>query len=64
MYVCVCHGISERRIEQALREGVRSFEELQNKTGVGTCCGACEPCARRMVDDRALASDGRSPQAA
>lgn len=64
MYVCVCHGISERRIEQAIREGARSFEQLQSCTGVATCCGACEPCARQMVDDRTLASDEHAPQAA
>ena len=64
MYVCVCHGISDRRIEQAIRDGARSFEQLQSCTGVATCCGACEPCARQMVDDRTLASDERAPQAA
>ena len=64
MYVCVCHGISERRIEQAIRDGARSFEQLQSCTGVATCCGACEPCARRMVDDRTLASGENAPQAA
>ncbi len=55
MYVCVCHGISEKRIDQAIREGARSFEQLQGCTGVATCCGACEPCARQILDDRALA---------
>jgi bacterioferritin-associated ferredoxin len=64
MYVCICHGISERRIEQAIRDGARSFEQLQSCTGVATCCGACEPCARQMVDDRALASSENAPQAA
>lgn len=64
MYVCVCHGISERRIEQAIRDGARSFEQLQSCTGVATCCGACEPCARQMVDDRTLASGENAPQAA
>ena len=64
MYVCVCHGISERRIEQAIRDGARSFEQLQSCPGVATCCGACEPCARQMVDDRTLASGENAPQAA
>lgn len=64
MYVCICHGISERRIEQAIRDGARSFEQLQSCTGVATCCGACEPCARQMVDDKALASGADAPQAA
>ena len=50
MYVCLCHGISETRLQQAIHEGARSFEQLQSCTGVATCCGACEPCAREMLD--------------
>ena len=52
MYVCVCHGISEKRLHQAIEEGVCSFEQLQSCTGVATCCGACEPCARQVLGDR------------
>jgi len=52
MYVCVCHGISEKRLLQAIGEGVRSFEQLQSCTGVATCCGACEPCAREMLGEK------------
>jgi len=47
MYVCVCHGISETRLNQAIQEGARSFEQLQSCTGVATCCGACEPAPAR-----------------
>ena len=63
MYVCVCHGISDKRLNQAIQEGVRSFEQLQACTGVATCCGACEPCARQILDER-LDSAQAAPQAA
>jgi len=63
MYVCVCHGISEKRLSKAIEEGARSFEQLQSRTGVATCCGACEPCARQVLD-KTLASESRAPQAA
>lgn len=63
MYVCVCHGISDKRLTQAIQEGARSFEQLQACTGVATCCGACEPCARQVLDER-LDSASRGPQAA
>ena len=64
MYVCVCHGISERRLQEAILEGARSFEQLQSCTGVATCCGACEPCAREMLDCEKLAERTPSAQAA
>jgi len=63
MYVCVCHGISDKRLNQAIQEGVRSFEQLQARTGVATCCGSCEPCARQILDER-LDSAQAAPQAA
>jgi bacterioferritin-associated ferredoxin len=52
MYVCICHGISESRLKQAIREGADSFEQLQSRTGVATCCGSCESCARELLDER------------
>jgi len=63
MYVCLCHGISENRLDEAIREGARSFEQLQSCTGVATCCGACEPCAREMLEQRTLASSASALQA-
>jgi bacterioferritin-associated ferredoxin len=63
MYVCICHGISEKRLTQAVQEGAHSFEQLQACTGVATCCGACETCARQVLDET-LDSQARAPQAA
>jgi bacterioferritin-associated ferredoxin len=69
MYVCLCHGISETRLQQAIQEGARSFEQLQSCTGVATCCGACEPCAREMLgtcsqDATQAHAPGRTPSRA
>jgi bacterioferritin-associated ferredoxin len=63
MYVCLCHGISERRLQQAVREGAQSFEALQAATGVATCCRTCEPCARDVLCET-LDSARAAPQAA
>jgi bacterioferritin-associated ferredoxin len=51
MYVCVCHGISDQRIREAVACGARSFEEVQACTGVATNCGACEHTARSVIDE-------------
>jgi bacterioferritin-associated ferredoxin len=60
MYVCVCNGVSESHLSQAIEDGARSFEQLQSCTGIATCCGACEPCAREILDDK-LDSTSRTP---
>ncbi len=41
MYACICHGVSERRVEQDAREGACTLTELGRRTGAGTGCGRC-----------------------
>ena len=48
MIVCVCHKVSDRDIKRQVRDGCSSFEALQFETGVSTCCGCCESCAREV----------------
>ncbi|MFZ4551833.1 MAG: (2Fe-2S)-binding protein [Aquabacterium sp.] len=51
MIVCVCNRISDREITRRAQQGCSSFDELQMETGVATCCGRCEDCARTVFDD-------------
>jgi bacterioferritin-associated ferredoxin len=46
MIVCVCNRVSDRDIRRLAEGGCVSFDELQMATGVATCCGQCESCAR------------------
>lgn len=46
MIVCVCRRVSDREIQRQAAAGVSSFDELQMETGLATCCGRCESCAR------------------
>ncbi len=50
MIVCVCQRVSDRDIHRAVADGVTRFDELQHRTGVSTCCGRCEDCARETLD--------------
>jgi bacterioferritin-associated ferredoxin len=63
MYVCLCHGIRDRELQQAVEQGASSFEELQARTGVAGGCRTCEPTAREFLDS-ALASRDAAIQAA
>lgn len=51
MIVCVCNRISDREINRHVQQGCESFEDLQMNTGVATCCGCCESCARDVFKD-------------
>ena len=51
MIVCVCNRVSDREITRRAQQGCSSFDELQMATGVATCCGRCEDCARAVFAD-------------
>ena len=51
MYVCLCNCVRDRDLRQAAEAGVRSFDELQARTRVATCCGHCEDFARQVFDE-------------
>ena len=58
MIVCVCHRVSDREIKRQVRQGCTSFEALQFETGVSTCCGCCESCARDVFQEAQTSSQG------
>ena len=45
MYVCVCRGITDGDIRQAVEEGCESLNELKAETGIAMQCGTCERLA-------------------
>ena len=49
MYVCVCNGVTERDIRQAVAGGCRSITELTMRTGCGATCGSCVPAACELL---------------
>ncbi|MCF2949979.1 (2Fe-2S)-binding protein [Paraglaciecola aquimarina] len=51
MYVCLCHGITDKMIKQAvLEDGVGNMRELKNNLGVGSKCGTCVQLAQSIID--------------
>ena len=51
MYVCICHGITERQIHRAVEQGARTLGDVQMSLPVGACCGRCQDCAREVIRD-------------
>ncbi|AFP29406.1 bacterioferritin-associated ferredoxin [Marinobacter sp. BSs20148] len=51
MYVCLCHGVTDRDIRAAADNGVTSMRQLGEELGVGTQCGRCAPTAREILRD-------------
>jgi bacterioferritin-associated ferredoxin len=51
MYVCVCHGITDRQLRSAVDQGARSLGEVQMQLPVGACCGRCVDSALDVIRD-------------
>jgi bacterioferritin-associated ferredoxin len=49
MYVCICKGVSDHRIRQAVEDGARSWRDVQVETGCGTQCGKCACLGKRVT---------------
>jgi len=53
MYICVCKGVTERDIHQAVKQGAVRMRDLRNCLGVTGQCGTCA-CHAKMALDKVL----------
>lgn len=49
--ICGCKNVKVKDIKNAIANGAKSFEEVQEKTEVGTGCGHCVENNRALVDE-------------
>ncbi len=64
MYVCICHGVTDKDIRTAASNGACSMEALGEQLSVATCCGRCADCAREVLLDAIQPLTGSSATAA
>ncbi len=51
MYVCLCKGITDTQIREAVRNGASSLREVRSQLGVASQCGKCGLLAGQIVRD-------------
>ncbi|MFI8373109.1 bacterioferritin-associated ferredoxin [Pseudomonas helleri] len=49
MYVCICTGVTDGKIRDAIYEGCCSYREVREATGVASQCGKCACLAKQVV---------------
>lgn len=55
MYVCLCNGVSDKKIRQAVRQfQPQSFQQLRKFIPVGNQCGKCVRAAREIMHEELL----------
>lgn len=50
MFVCVCNGITERQVREAIDQGADSLPALTACLGVASGCGTCAEYTVRLLD--------------
>ena len=58
MFVCICSGVTDKDIRQAVANGATSLDALNGSLQVASTCGECACMAQQLIDDElsALAS--------
>ena len=49
--VCACNSVTNGMIKEAVESGAKTLEEVQEKTGAGTVCGACTEDIQHLIDE-------------
>ncbi len=52
MYICICHGVTDTQIEAAIENGSTSMKQLSDELKVGSQCGKCCQCAKRVLNKK------------
>ena len=49
MYVCLCQGVTDGQIRDAIYEGCCSYRDVRETLGVASQCGKCACLAKEVV---------------
>jgi len=50
MYVCICRGVNEKAIHQAVADGAQSVRDVRRCLDVGSQCGQCVRHAHEVIE--------------
>ncbi|WP_462163160.1 (2Fe-2S)-binding protein [Pseudoalteromonas xiamenensis] len=54
MYICICHGVTDKKIAQAIDNGAMTMRDLAKELSVGTQCGKCTNCTKKILNERLI----------
>ncbi|MDP2562019.1 (2Fe-2S)-binding protein [Psychrobium sp. 1_MG-2023] len=56
MYVCVCLGITDTDIRNAVKDGGETMRCLKEKFAIASECGGCVPLAKQVLNQELAAT--------
>lgn len=49
--VCLCEGVSERKVRRAVEQGAGTIDEIGERCGAGTTCFGCHPTLEDVLHE-------------
>ena len=62
MYICLCKGITDTQIKDAINNGANSFKEVRKELGIATQCCKCLTEAKATVNEALAIKQGAANQ--
>ena len=51
MFICICNGVTENQIRDAVCSGADSLDQLRGRLGVAAGCGTCAAFAEQIISE-------------
>ena len=51
MFICICNGVTEKQIRDAVHSGAGDIAQLRGSLGVGAGCGTCAAFAEQIISE-------------
>ncbi|MBJ7339166.1 (2Fe-2S)-binding protein [Mycolicibacterium sp.] len=56
MYVCLCVGVTNQAVADAVSAGAQTSKDVAEACGAGSECGRCRRTVRAIIDSRRAAA--------
>jgi len=54
MYVCICNAVTDKQIEASVEDGATTMKQLSAELKVGSQCGKCCQCAKKVLNKKLI----------
>ncbi len=61
MYICVCKGVTDHAIREAVLQGAERMRDLKDSLGITEQCGICACHAKRVLDQALMREKSTQP---
>lgn len=52
MYVCMCYGVTDKQIKQAVDQGATNMKSIRQALNVGSQCGKCIRMTQEVIQQQ------------